>query len=723
MSITKNIEIKRITYLRGPNIWTYRPVIEAWVDIGDLENHPSNTLSGLYERLTAWLPGLIEHRCSPGVRGGFLQRLQEGTWAAHILEHVTLELQNLSGMQTGFGKARQMSQPGHYKVAFRTRQEQVGRAALLGARDLLCAAINDTPYDLSSTLQSLREMVDSLCLGPSTSHIVDAATARGIPHIRLTDGNLVQLGYGSQQRRIWTAETDQTSAIAEEIASDKSLTKNMLESCGIPVPTGQTVDNIEQAWEVAQDVGLPVAVKPLDGNHGRGVSLDLQTETDIKAAFTLAAQHGNGVIVERFIPGNEHRLLVVGNQVVAAACGEAIWVEGDGVSSINTLADLQINSDPRRGENEDAPLNLLIPSQSEEVMLELQRVGLTPNSIPAKGQRVLMSRNGNVATDITAQVHPSVAYAAALAARVVGLDIAGIDMVLEDVSKPLNQQRGAVIEVNASPGLLAHIKPAKGTPQPVGHAIIHHLFAAEQNGRIPVIGINGSHHTGRLARLTAWLIQISGKKVGIACSEGLYLDNRLVRKQHADNWHAGQQLLLNRNLDAAVIENGNYTILAEGLSYDKCAVGVVTDLVWTPALAEFDIQDTEQTIKVARTQVDVVLPSGCAVLNADDPLVAQLAELCDGDVIFYAMDGTHPELTRHRTQGRRVVFHSDDTLILAHGDKELAQLPLSLLKKAKAEKPQMVMAAIAAAWAANVPTDLIIAGLRTFDSNPKKTPY
>ena len=365
--------------------------------------------------------------------------------------------------------------------------------------------------------------MDSLCLGPSTSNIVDAATDRGIPSIRLTEGNLVQLGYGIAQRRIWTAETDQTSAIAEEIASDKDLTKSLLKSCGVPVPEGTLVNSPEAAWEAAQDIGLPVAVKPYDGNHGRGVTLDLSDQASVETAFHVAKeQSGGSVIVEQFIPGNEHRLLVVGKRVVAAARGESAWVVGDGQSTVTALVNAQINTDPRRGEAEELPLSPIEPEKSPEVQLELRRAGLTPASVPAAGRKVLIQRNGNVAWDVTDEVHPTVAAAAALAARVVGLDIAGIDMVLEDCSKPMKSQRGAVIEVNASPGLLFHIKPAVGTPRNVGKAIVEHLFKPEADGRIPVIGITGTQNTGRLARLIAWLVHISGKHVGLACSEGLY---------------------------------------------------------------------------------------------------------------------------------------------------------------------------------------------------------
>jgi len=725
MTSQKKIEILRVNYLRGPNIWTYRPVIEAWVDIGELEEFPSNTLPGFYERLTGWLPSLVEHECSPGVRGGFLERLREGTWAAHILEHVSLELQNLAGMRTGFGKARQTSQRGIYKVAFRSRQEDVGRAALHTGRDLLAAAINNQVFDLAAKMAELSDMADSLCLGPSTAHIVDAATARRIPHIRLTGGNLVQLGYGIAQRRIWTAETDQTSAIAEEIASDKDLTKSLLQACGVPVPEGELVRSAEAAWAAAQSVGLPVAVKPLDGNHGRGVSLDLTNQAGVEAAYHLAHRQGGGsaVIVEKYIPGKEHRLLVVGKQVVAAACGDSLHAEGDGVHTIDQLADLQINCDPRRGRGEDSPLNVVKPSESEEIILELDLVGLNAQSVPALGQRVLIQRNGNVALDVTALVHPSVAAAAALAARVVGLDIAGVDMVLQDCALPLHSQRAAVIEVNASPGLLSHIKPANGPGQPVGKAIMDHLFAPKVDGRIPVVGITGTHNTGRIARLVAWLVHISGKHVGLACSEGLYLDSRRVDARDSTNWDAGQRILINRSVQAAVFENPGVTILGQGLAYDKCDVGVVTDVTWQPALADFDILDTEQTYKVARTQVDVVLPSGTAVLNAADPQSLELAALCDGKVIFYGQSPEHPTLAQHRATGERTVYLRDDTIVLARGDSETSLLKLASLKPSKAAQPEMVMAAVAAAWALHIAPELIGAGLRTFESSPQKTPY
>jgi cyanophycin synthetase len=714
-----------VTHLRGPNIWTYRPVIEAWLDIGALEDFPSNTLPGLYERLTTWLPGLIEHRCGVGERGGFLERLKEGTWSGHILEHVVLELQNLAGMRTGFGKTRSTGQIGVYKMAFRTRQEQVGLAALNAGRELLMAAIDDTPYDLAAAVAALKEVVDEHCLGPSTAHIVEAATERKIPSIRLTDGNLVQLGHGAAQRRIWTAETDRTSAIAESIASDKDLTKTLLQSCGVPVPEGALVRSAAEAWEEAQDIGLPVVVKPYDGNHGRGVSLNLMTQADVEAAYHLASRKGDSesVLVERYITGDEHRLLIVGTELVAAAKGESLWVTGDGVANVIDLVESQINTDPRRGTGEDSPLNALAPQHGAEIILELERQGMTAYSVPLAGQKVLIQPNGNVAYDVTDKVHPSVAHAAALAARVVGLDIAGVDLVCEDISRPLDEQRGAIIEVNASPGLLAHLKPADGAPRPVGTAIVGHLFGAAENGRIPIVGITGSKGASLIAKLVGCLVHLTGKHTGVVSSEGLFLDQRLVTASNAVTWDAGQRLLINRTVQAAIFESNARMILTDGLAYDKCAVGVVTDMDGHDALGEFHINDLDGMANVVRTQVDVILPDGVAVLNAANPAVAELAELCDGKVIFYGLDAILPVIAQHLAAGERAVIMRDGKIIAAEGSEQAVIVSLAALKAGTGDDPESLLAAVAATWALGVPADLIGAGLRTFDPRPKKTSH
>jgi cyanophycin synthetase len=727
MTKKKDIKFLRVTHLRGPNIWTYRPVIEAWLDIGELEDFPSNKLPGFNERLTSWLPGLIEHRCGIGERGGFLERLDSGTWAGHILEHIVLELQNMAGMKTGFGKTRSTRETGVYKMAFRTRDAVVGRAALEAGHRLLMAAIHgndsDEAFDLAGTVAALTELVDRYCLGPSTANIVDAATDRRIPSIRLTEGNLVQLGHGAAQRRIWTAETDRTSAIGESIASDKDLTKTLLASCGVPVPEGALVRSSDAAWEEAQDIGLPVVVKPVDGNHGRGVTLNLMTESDVRTAYAIASEAGDSsaVLVERFIPGNEHRLLVVGRQVVAAARGEALWVVGDGESSVIALCDSQINTDPRRGDTEEHPLGRVNPRENE-ILLDLKRQGLTPESVPPAGQKVLIQPNGNVADDVTDLVHPEVAHMAALAARVVGLDIAGIDLVCEDISRPLDGQRGAIIEVNASPGLLAHIKPASGQPRNVGKAIVDHLFAEGESGRIPVVGVTGTLGTSLIARLLGCLLHAGGKHAGVANGEGLYLDGRQVQKGDCTGFALGERLLINRNVEAAVFESNARSILAGGLPYDRCAVGVVTDMGTLDTVADYHINDAEALANVVRSQVDVILSDGAAVLNAADPEVVKLAELSDGRVIFYAMDESNPVMAAHRASGERIVFARDNHIMLAEGGSETRLLDLGKIKPATVKHPASVLAATAAAWALGLPHDLICGGLRAFDAT-KKTAY
>ncbi len=544
-----DIHLLRIHYLRGPNLWTYRPVLEVWLDLGRLEDFPSHKIDGFTERLTTLLPALIEHHCGVGERGGFILRLNEGTWAGHVLEHVVIELLNLAGMPTGFGQTRSTSQHAVYRMVFRARDEQVARAALAEGHRLLMAAINDDPFDpvdVQRAVAVVKAKVEDCYLGPSTACIVAAAAERDIPHLRLNDGNLVQLGYGANQQRIWTAETDYTSAIGESIASDKELTKSLLAGCGVPVPEGRVVASPEDAWEAAEDIGLPVAVKPSDANHGRGVSLELNTREEVEAAFRVAEPEGSDVMVERFIRGDEHRLLVVGGKVVAAARGEVISVTGDGSASVTQLIDSQLNSDPRRGMEEEFPLDFIDIATDAKLRLELQRQHLDAASVPAAGRVVTIQRNGNMAIDCTDQVHPEVAHAALLAARIVGLDVAGIDLVAQDIGQPLAGQRGAIVEVNAGPGLLMHLKPAVGSPRPVGRAICDHLFPADAPGRIPVVGVAGSQDTAVLARLIAWLIGLSGSFTGLACRDGLFLERRRVDVRDSAHWKAGHRLLINR---------------------------------------------------------------------------------------------------------------------------------------------------------------------------------
>ncbi|KFB75857.1 MAG: Cyanophycin synthetase [Candidatus Accumulibacter cognatus] len=718
---TKDIKFLEIRYLRGPNIWTYRPVIEAVVDIGELEDFPSNTIPGFYDRLTALLPSLIEHRCSYGERGGFLRRVQEGTWPAHILEHVTLELQNLAGMPGGFGKARETSRRGVYKVVVRAWHEDVTRSCLYAGRDLLLAAIKDTPFDVAGTVAHLADLAERKLLGPSTGCIVEAATAkdRRIPAIRLlATGNLVQLGYGARSRRIWTAETDRTSAIAEGISRDKDLTKTLIKSCGVPVPEGRLVDSPEDACEAAAEIGFPVVVKPSDGNHARGVFTNLMAREEVEAAYAAAVVEGSGVIVERYVRGSEHRLLIVGGKLVAAARGEAAKVIGDGRSTINELIDSQINSDPRRGAAEEFVLDIIDLADNPVARLEVSRQGFTPNAIPPAGREVLIVRSGNHTDDVTDLVHPETAATASLAARIVGLDIAGVDLVCEDIARPLDEQRGAIVEVNAGPGLLMHLKPAIGQPRPVGRAIVDELFPNGEDSRIPVVGITGSFGKTTVARLIARLLCLSGKQTGLACSDGLFIDRRCIDQGDSATWGSAHRILINRSVEAAVFENGSDSILGEGLAYDRCQVGVITNVEVAEHRGRYDIETPEQVFTVLRTQVDLVLPAGAAVLNARQPMLVDMAPLCDGDVIFFAIDPDLPSLVEHRAQGKRAVFVRNRQVILANGEDETAIVSLqniSLTDGGRVDfQIENVLAASGAAWALGIGSEIIRTGLETF---------
>ena len=716
--LDKSIEILSVKHLRGPNMWTYHPVIEVWLDIGDLEDYPSNLITGFYDRLVKALPSLVEHRCSYGETGGFLKRVEEGTWPAHILEHLTLELQNLAGIPGGFGKARDGDRRGVYKVMVSAINEEVTLTALKYARDLYLALVQDNKdcvIQVQTIIEELRDLGDDLLLGPSTACIVNAAEERGIPSIRLSEGNLVQLGYGAKQRRIWTAETDQTSAIAETISRDKDLTKNLLRSAGVPTPEGRTVTSPDDAWEAAQDIGLPVVVKPIDGNHGRGVFINLYTQQEIEAAYVVAIDEGSEVLVERHIVGDEHRLLVVGNKVVAAAKGETVWVTGDGKHTVHELIQIQINSDPRRGTAEECPLNLVRIDSA--VGLELARQQLAGDSIPAIDHKVLIQSNGNVAFDVTDLVHPDIAHQVALAARVVGLEIAGVDLVAQDISRPMAEQNAAIVEVNAGPGLLMHLKPASGKPQPVGKEIVNHLFPPETDFRIPVVGICGENGKTPVAEMIAHFLRLTNAYVGLSCSKGLYLGNRTILNTNISNWENARRTLLNRTVEAVVIENNHLSMLIEGLAYDRCQVGVVLNVDPKANFPQYAIYDEEQVFSIVRTQIDVVLPSGVGVLNADDPMCVQMAELCDGQVIFFSEDPNSEVVKTHLQNGGRVVLVGKQQITLKSGKLDQKSIPVPRHSESDSTAPWRGMnlgAAIAAAWALDISFNVIEAGAETF---------
>jgi cyanophycin synthetase len=695
------MQIRKLFDLNGPNIWSNKPALEAWVDLGHFEELPTNKLPGFTERLMRYLPSLIEHRCSIGERGGFLQRLETGTWLGHVLEHVTLELQSLSHAPVGFGRARETLEYGVYKVVVRTDDARFGEVCMLAARELILATIDDKPFELEAELKRLRELGGQFCLGPGTQAIVDAARARGIPFMRLiNDGNLIQLGHGKAQRRIWTAETDGTSAVAESIAQDKDLTRRLLVAAGVPVPTGRAVTDASDAWIAAQELGEPVVVKPIDGNHGRAVSIRLDTEPAIREAYELAAKEGSGVIVERFIRGTQHRVLVVGDQAVASVRGDADVLPGDGTSTIAQLVD-QANLDPRRGVGQTWVLTKI---ELNSIALELlRRQNFTPESVPNAGEDALIQLHGDLTVDETERLHPEVAAMCVLAAQTVGLDIAGLDVVAGDIGTPLAEQGGAVIEVNASPGLLAHLKPLVGKPQPVGEAIVNRLFAEGEQGRIPLVAVAGTRGRTETAALIANILSGSGETVVRAAATGLYLGARQLDPTPASDAQGARRALMNPSATAAVLESSEIATLEQGLGFDLCRVAVVTTTAGADAVARPGVEDRAHVDKAIRAPLDVVVPDGFGVLNAEDPLALEMAQHCPGKLVLFGGSADVSPVREHIEAGGAALVRLGSQLIWwKEGEKSA---PLEVRNLTESTAPSSVepwMAAAAAVLALGV---------------------
>ncbi|OXR50106.1 MULTISPECIES: cyanophycin synthetase [unclassified Pusillimonas] len=712
------MEITRIRALRGPNLWGRQTSVEAVVAC-DSQEQDIEALDGFEVRIRARFPEI--DLLKPA---GQEQPLS----MAHVLASAALRLQALAGCPVSFCRVAPTFEPGVYQVIVEYTEEEVGRQALDDARDLCNAALADKPFDLALVLARLREMDEDVRLGPSTGAIVQAAQRRGIPYHRLTQGSLVQFGWGRRQRRIQAAETDRTSAIAEAIAQDKALTKRLLASAGISVPEGRIVQDADQAWAAAQSVGLPVVVKPRDGNQGKGVAVNLQTQEAVLQAFHVAVDICNDVIVERYFPGHDFRLLVVGNQLVAAARRDPPQVIGDGVRSIAELVEA-VNADPARGEGHGTSLTRI--RLGDEIALStMARQGYTPDSIPENGVLVTLRNNANLstggsATDVTDQVHPELAEVAVAAARMVGLDICGIDLVAQNVFEPLTQENGCIVEVNAAPGLRMHLAPSFGKPRPVGESIIDAMFAEGETGRVPVTAVAGTNGKTTTTRLIAHLLGVTGKCVGMTNSDGVYVGNQCIDTGDCSGPRSARHVLLHPYVDAAVFETARGGILREGLAFDRCDVAVVTNIGVGDHLGLNYITTVEDLAAVKRVVVENVAPTGTAVLNAADPIVAAMAATCPGQVIFFSTDPSHPVLATHRAQGQRVVFVEPGRIILAEGASEqsfaLSGIPLTQNGRIGFQV-ENAMAAMAAAWALGLSFEDMQKGLASFVNDAQTAP-
>jgi cyanophycin synthetase len=711
------MDISRIRALRGPNLWSRHTAIEALVNCSPEESR-IGTISGFEARLRARLPEI-----GPMRPIGY----EDDISVAHALAFAALGLQAQAGCPVSFCVTSPTVQAGTYQVVFEYTEEAVGRLALELAESVCLAALEASPFDLDDALKRLQDLYEDVRLGPSTGAIVQAAVARGIPIRRLTTSSLVQFGWGSRQRRIQAAETDNTSAISEAIAQDKDLTKKLLDAACVPVPLGRVVTDAEEGWAAACEIGLPVVVKPRDGNQGKGVTVNILTREHFMAVYGAAAAISEDVLIERFIPGHDHRLLVVGNQMVAAARREPPHVTGDAIHSVRELVD-QVNSDPRRGEGHATTLTKIRFDDIALARLAIQ--GYDADSIPALGERVVLRNNANLstggtATDVTDDVHPEVAARAVEAAQMIGLDICGVDVVCQTVHKPLEEQGGGVVEVNAAPGLRMHLSPSYGKGQMVGEAIVSALFPPGEDGRIPVVAVTGTNGKTTTVRLIAHFLTLSGKRVGTTATDGVYIQGRRIDTGDCSGPISARNVLAHPDVDAAILETARGGLLREGLAFDRCKVAVVTNIGMGDHLGLNFITTVEDLAVLKQVIVQNVAHDGMAVLNACDPKVVDMAVHCPGSVTFFASECHHPIIAAHRAQGQRVIYLDDDCIVAAQGEVEqrlpLADIPLTR-GGAIGFQIENAMAATAAVWALDLDWDLIRTGLRSFDSDTETVP-
>ena len=706
------MEVSRIRALRGPNLWSHHTAIQSVVTCSADECAIAQ-LPGLEQRLRARFPEI-----SPFQPVGNDHAIS----MARVLELAALDLQAQAGCPVTFSCTTPTVEPQVYQVVVEYSEESVGRMALELAQALCQAALEDTPFDLAAALDQLRTLDEDVRLGPSTGCIVNAAVARGIPYTRMTEGSMVRFGWGSKKRRIQAAEMDSTSAIAEAIAQDKDLTKKLLAAAGVPVPAGRAVSSADDAWAAAQAIGLPVVVKPRDGNQGKGVTVNITGEEQLRRAYATATEFRDDILVEKFMPGNDYRLLVVGDKLVAAARRDPPKVVGDGIHTVAELT-AQVNADPRRGSGHATSLTKIRFDDIAERCLAAQ--GFGPASVPAKGQRVNLRNNANLstggsATDVTDDVHPEVAARAVAAAHMVGLDICGVDVVCDSILQPLEDQGGGIVEVNAAPGLRMHISPSFGKGRAVGEAIINAMFKNGQTGRIPVVAVTGTNGKTTTVRLIAHLLKHSGLCVGMTNTDGVYVGEQCIDTGDCSGPKSARSVLLHPDVDAAVLETARGGVLREGLAFDRCDVAVVTNVGTGDHLGLNYITTVQELAVLKRVIVQNVAPTGVAVLNAADPAVASMASKCKGKVTFFARDKTHPVMATHRAQGQAVVYVEDGHIVAAQGESRqriaLAEAPLTL-GGSIGFQVENAMASVAAAWALGVDWDVIRAGLKSFSND------
>ncbi|MGB3670653.1 MAG: cyanophycin synthetase, partial [Phormidesmis sp.] len=660
------MKVLKTQTLRGPNYWSirYANLIVMRLDLEDLADRPSNTIDGFYEGLVETLPSLVDHFCSPGVRGGFLSRLQTGTMMGHIIEHVALELQTLAGMAVGFGRTRETATPGVYQVVFQYENEEAGRYASRAALRLCESIIATGQYpksELEQDLYDLNELRFAASLGPSTEALVKAAEARQIPWLELPVRNLLQFGYGIHQKRVQASLTSHSNILGVELACDKEGTKQILGNAGIPVPKGSVVYSLRELEDTLDYLGgYPIVVKPMDGNHGRGITLDIKSWEEAETAYDRARLVSDGVIVEHYYQGRDHRILVVNHKVVAVAERIPAHVVGNGKDSIELLVEKE-NLNPKRGDGHDNILTKILLDRTTDKLLASQ--GLTLETVLDIGEICYLRETANLSTggtavDRTDEIHPQTIWIAERASRLIGLDVAGIDVVTTDISKKLATADGVIVEINAAPGLRMHVAPSEGVARNVGAPILEMLLPSGSPTRIPIVAITGTNGKTTTTRLTAHIFRQVYNTVGFTTTDGIYIGNNLVEKGDTTGPQSARMILEDPTVDMAVLETARGGLLRSGLAFKQCDVGIVLNVA-ADHLGIGDIDTIEQLAKLKAVVAEAVQSDGYVVLNADDERVAAMAERVKAKIAYFSMDPENPLVRSHIQKGGIAAVYED----------------------------------------------------------------
>ncbi|HLO57460.1 MAG TPA: cyanophycin synthetase [Bacteroidales bacterium] len=722
------MEIQDIRVLKGPNYWSIRhKVIAIRLNIGKFENLPSNKIPGFFDRIAAAMPGLNDHHCSEGRTGGFFERLKTGTWMGHIVEHIALELQNMAGMKVNYGKTRSTGETGVYNLAISYEIERAGIYAGEAAVRIAEALAAGRDYAIEKEIKRLREIYFKDSPGPSTQAIINAAVERDIPFIRLDNATLVQLGYGAKSRRIDATISENTSNIAVDLAGDKFRTKILLRSSGIPVPEGEIVHTVQEASQVIESIGFPVVIKPLNSNQGKGVAVNINEMNEALSCFEEALKYSDSVLVERYHTGNDYRLLVIDCKLIAVALRTPAMVTGNGQDTVMQLIE-KANRHPDRGIDHENVLTRIKIDHSTESLLRAQSVTL--DSIPARGRNIILKYTANLSQggtseDVTDQVHPEIRMLSERTARQTGLDICGIDLIAEDISQPADIGKPVVIEVNAAPGFRMHTHPWTGKSRNVGKPVIDMLFPGKENGRIPIIAITGTNGKTTTSRLIAHIARTAGYITGCTTTDGIYINGNLVEKGDCTGFNSAMTVLKDRSVNFAILETARGGMLRSGLAFDKCDVGIVTNVA-EDHIGLKDINSIEEMAKVKSIVPESVKPDGLAILNENNEYTYAMIENVSCPVALFSINPKSRRIQDHMRKGGLTAVYSGNRIIISEGTRVLFEenvinIPLSFNGKA-IFNIENAMASLLAVLYYNVPVDIIKKALRSFEPNYENTP-